>query len=471
MTMRAAVARRADPVALSVAAALGLLALVALAAPGAIGPALALLALAALAIATYARPGAALVLWLALVTTSPEFWLGNLLHAHETVIALLKAAEFAIIGLAALRLGPRLDRFNPTFAFGAIFTAGLFHGLWPSLTLLASVRSLFGATAPFATGFMRMDRRLRRAIIRTVIAGPLLSVLLGLVLMAAGLRGMVNFEQGAARLYASSSPAFLGGFCVIAVYAGTAELLATGARRELAWLALNFAILIATGARAPLVLGAAVFGLSLLTIPAPLISLRLRLAIVLAGFALLGLALMAASALTSIRVIDLIRLGEAGDLSNRTLIWPYFLDAIARSPWLGWGLGAGKVVVPLHSHIGRLLGTNAAHDEYLRITTDGGVLGATLLFAMLGLWLWDGSRHLALAHRRVVRLAFLAFAIQSATDNTLIATTSLAFFTWARAVFAVEPDADEPTEENASHDTGRAITSKSRLPHGIAPPG
>jgi hypothetical protein len=35
-----------------------------------------------------------------------------------------------------------------------------------------------------------------------------------------------------------------------------------------------------------------------------------------------------------------------------------------------------------------------------------------------------------------MRLVFLAFALHSATDNTLIATTSSLMFAWVSAVFA-----------------------------------
>jgi hypothetical protein len=100
----------------------------------------------------------------------------------------------------------------------------------------------------------------------------------------------------------------------------------------------------------------------------------------------------------------------------------------------GLGVGAGKLVVNLHFSLGELLGTNAAHCEYLRIPTEGGFIGATLLVALLVLWVRRGSAKLQRDQRIVIRLVFFAFAVQSMTVNTLIATTSLAFFTWARAV-------------------------------------
>jgi hypothetical protein len=45
-----------------------------------------------------------------------------------------------------------------------------------------------------------------------------------------------------------------------------------------------------------------------------------------------------------------------------------------------------------------------------------------------------------------MRLVFIAFAVHSATDNTLIATTSSVLFIWASAVFSA---AAKPFEEVA----------------------
>jgi O-antigen ligase len=108
----------------------------------------------------------------------------------------------------------------------------------------------------------------------------------------------------------------------------------------------------------------------------------------------------------------------------------------AASPVTGWGVGAGKIIIPVTSHLTALIGTNAAHDEYLRIGAEGGALGLALLMTLIILWVRRGSAALAPPQRRLMRLIFIAFAIHSATDNTLIATTSSVFFIWVSAVFA-----------------------------------
>ncbi|HEX7388958.1 MAG TPA: O-antigen ligase family protein [Acidiphilium sp.] len=427
---------RRDPVRWLALAGLAVFGVAAFAMPTAIGAMLALAGLGLAVAIAFAWPVAAMMVWLILVETTPEMWLSDLIGHHELIIAVLKSAGLAIVAIAALRDGVRFDRFNPSWAFVAMFGAGLIHGLWPGLTLTASFRSLTGSSAPFAPGFLRMTGAMRRAIVRCVIIGPCVTVGFGAALAAFGIRALWLTQQGAIRLVASSSPAFLGGFAMIAIFAGLVAFLGTGRLREWGWIGVNFVILLASGARAPLVLAAFVVLAALVAIPSPHLTPVRRTALLALGGAGFGMAVMAASALHMIRAVDLIHLGEAWDLSNRNLIWPDFIAAIARSPVLGWGVGAGKVIVGLHSPLGRLLGTNAAHNEYLRIAAEGGIAGAMLLFALLWLWLRRGSAALPAGQRTAIRLVFLAFAVQSFTDNTLIATTSLAFFTWARAVFA-----------------------------------
>lgn len=433
-----------DPVAL---AALGLLAgfgAIGWTLPALIAPVLILITLGLAAAVAYARPVGAMVAWLVVVETTPEMWLSDLIGDHELIIALLKTAGLLIVGLAALRGGARADRFNPSYAFLWMFGTGIIHGFWPGLTLVASFRSLVGSAAPFAAGYLRLTGAMRRAIIRCTIVGPSITVGYGAVLAALGVRPLYGTQLGAIRLAASSAPAFLGGFAMMAIFAGLIAFLADGRARHWGWVGVNYLILVATGARSPLAMAVLVTLATLLATPSPFLSGRRRVVLLALGGAGLGFVLMAGSALHFIRVVDLIHLGDAESLSNRQLIWPFFEAAAWQSPVIGWGVGAGKVVVALKSHIGRFLGTNAAHNEYLRITVEGGVIGAVALFGMITMWLWRGSAALAVGPRRIIRLVFLAFAVQSFTDNTLIATTSLVFFTWARAVL-VNPDESPPT--------------------------
>jgi O-antigen ligase len=101
-------------------------------------------------------------------------------------------------------------------------------------------------------------------------------------------------------------------------------------------LALNFAILLLSGARTPLALAS-------LLVLGVIIFKRNLMALAAAG-AMLAVAILFLGQFSFIRAIDLVQSGQAGNLSNRDLIWPYFEAGITASPWLGWGVGAGKMV-------------------------------------------------------------------------------------------------------------------------------
>jgi O-antigen ligase len=385
-------------------------------------------------------PALACALWVLALETSPDSWLdgltGGLIGGHEAIIAAMKAFGLLLAAVLALRAGLRRDRYNPAFAFFLMFCTGLMHGLYPGLSLLGSVRSLLGSAAPFLFGFLRLPEPVTRAVKHTVILAPTVTVGFGLLLALAGVDHMYEIEQGALRLGASGEPPFLAGFALVGVYAGLLEFLERSDGLYLGFAALNLVIILCTGARGPLLLG--------LAVTVAVLAQRRHLLLLAALGALFSLTVMFWPDLTIFRVIDLARLGEADSLSNRALVWPYFQHAFAVSPLFGWGVGAGKVIIPLTSPLAVQLGTNAAHDEYLRIGAEGGALGLSTLLLSLWLWVARGSAALAPEPRWFMRLVLLAFALHSVTDNTLIATTSSVFFLWVSAVFATAPEQTKP---------------------------
>jgi O-antigen ligase len=167
----------------------------------------------------------------------------------------------------------------------------------------------------------------------------------------------------------------------------------------------------------------------------PRFPLARRLPIVLAlGVALPSL-LAAADALTSIRLFSVLT-GDAESLSGRENIWPLFQDAWDASPWVGWGIGAAKMLVDPDSLLAHLLGTTTAHNEYLRMGVDGGWIGIGLIVALFTVWTVAHTGRMNRPERRFLRLVLLAFAVHSFTDSTLIATTASVLFAWVAAVFA-----------------------------------
>ena len=405
-------------------------------APVALWPSLALLPAAIILAVAAAYPAEATALWLAALATCPEMWLGDLIGRAPEIIGVDKGIGLVLLALCLWRYGTRFDAANPGLAFLFMFNAGFAHGLWPGLTTADSVRTLIGSAAPFAFSWSRLSAAWCRRVIGTVIAAPFLIIGFGACLAAAGLRPLYGLEDGALRLGASTHPAFLAGFALISVYALLLEQV-RGARGWRLWaLGADVMVLLATGARAPLGLALVLILLVAGCVPTAAWAWRSRVPVLLAILAGPAVAILAAPFLGFVRLLSLASQGDVTDLSNRTLIWPVYEAAIARSPWVGWGTGSGKVLVPVGTLLWHLLGTNAAHDEYLRIALEGGGLGLGLLVLLMALWLRQGTQHMPAAERAVMVLVFLVFAIHSATDNTLIATTASLMFAWVSAVFA-----------------------------------
>lgn len=383
-------------------------------------------------------PRPATLLWLLALATSPDAWADRLAGTaqHETIIALLKAFGLVILAALTLRHGLKRDRYNPAFAFITIFLTGLMHGLYPGLSLLSSTRSLIGSASPFLFSFTRLPDDFRRTVIGAVLWGPLCAVGFNIFLTAAGLDHMYVFEQGALRLGATGQPPFLAGFALIGVYAALLETVSAPRRAAAAALAVNFAIILLTGARAPL----AIACLDILA----LLILQRRLVPLAGAGAMLAAATLFSSWLGFIRIITLTQLGEAANLSHRNIVWPYFQQAFWSSPIFGWGVGAGKVIIPVTSRLNTELGTNAAHNEYLRLGAEGGLFGLTLLIALIILWVRRGTAAMPAAQRWLTCLIFISFAVHSATDNTMIATTSSTFFLWASCIFATAENRSKP---------------------------
>jgi len=373
--------------------------------------------------------------WLLLAGTSPEMWLGDLIGNAGTITAVVKLLGLALLAVCLVRYGGRFDRFNPALAYVAMFVIGLMHGLWPTLTLMGSVRSLIGSAAPFAFAFSRLSRRWCNAIITATIWNPSVIIGYGVVLAVLHLRPLFTSVAGSVRLEGSTHPAFLGGFAAAAIYAALVELYRDGRSRHVWAIAINYIILFLSGARAPLAAALLVTAVAFFFLRSDAFQARRRLPFLLAGALAAPLLAAVATGSSSIRLLNVLS-SNAENLSGRNLIWPLFERAWDSSPLFGWGIGAGKEVLDPDSLLAKLLGTTAAHNEYLRMGVDGGWFGLGLLVLTMALWAWWWTRTAPRTDRFIMRMVFIAFAIHSSTDNTLIAATASVMFTWVSAVFA-----------------------------------
>jgi O-antigen ligase len=351
--------------------------------------------------------------------------------------AVVKVVPFAAAGLLVLRYGINKAVNWPFLVFVAI--AGLSIVILPIGRVAGygdMARSFIGSTAPFILGFALAPHRFWTALCRGVALIPPVSAIAGLVADLVGFNPVLDLGG---RFNGLHSAPFLAGFCVTAIFASTLEYLRGFRLRWLMLGGLNLAIMLGTQARAPFI-AVALFLFLVLTLSGPRVFPLRRKVDLLMGGMVPALLLLGPALLYALQRFT----GESENFSGRDIIWPYFLDAIEQRPLFGFGLGAGKLIVDPEDPTIKLLGSSAAHNEYLRLAVDAGIIGCSAIFLAIIVWIWNGTRRAKPADQLVLRCALVAALLHSGFDNTLIASTAIAqfaFFTAALARARIEASA------------------------------
>ncbi len=84
-------------------------------------------------------------------------------------------------------------------------------------------------------------------------------------------------------------------------------------------------------------------------------------------------------------------------LTNRNIIWASTLDLIAERPFLGAGFGAYKTAITKFDRTNGNATLAQAHNDYLEILANGGIVGAILFAAFAGLVLYRFAGNLGRA--------------------------------------------------------------------------
>ena len=365
--------------------------------------------------------------------------------------AVVKLVPFALAGVLVVRYGISGAVNWPFLAFVAI--AGLSLAILPIGRIAGfgdMARSFIGSTAPFVLGFAVAPRRIWTALVRGAALVPLVSVFGSIFTDLAGVYPMFGTFG---RFQGLHSAPFLAGFCVTAIFASTLEYLRDFRLRWLLLGGANLAVLLATQARAPFIAVALFLLLVFVLSGARILPLKRKVDLVMGGMVpavlLLGPALLYALQRFT---------GESENLSGRDIIWPYFLDAIQQRPLFGFGLGAGKLIVDPEDPTIRLLGSNAAHNEYLRLSVDAGVVGCAAIFLSVIIWIWNGTRGARPVDQLVLRCALVAALLHSGFDNTLIASTAvMQFCFFAAALARARIESEHPQRSLRSSPPRRAL--------------
>ena len=416
-----------------------MIATLAVMAPALYGLSLLGLTAAGLAALVFLHPLPFVIAWLLATGTTLEMAMHDLVGpaAFQATIAAEKAGGIMLAAICAIRWGGRIDPLNPAWAFVAMACAGAALGTHPDLDRADHLRSIIGSIASFAFCFCRMPPAIALRLLAVIRWCPLIALALGVTLTLAGLRPLF-VEGGGARLAGLGHPAFLAGVTMVGAYACLISLYRRDHAVDRWLLGVNLAILLATGARAPLAYTIAVIALTLMLVPSTTVPTPRRVFAILAMVCAVPVLVALAGDLSDVRVLHLLTT-DAGHLSGRERLWPLFQAAAEGAPWFGWGIGAGNIVISPESTVAKLLKTWAAHNEYLRIRVEGGWIGLSVLVGLFVAWVGTRTARLPPADRWIMRLVFLAFAAHAVTDNVLISTPACVLFSFAAAVFAAAP--------------------------------
>lgn len=152
---------------------------------------------------------------------------------------------------------------------------------------------------------------------------------------------------------------------------------------------------------------------------------RRNLCIALGSFALLGVAALVTLAVSSslrARVFGMLGSESASNMF-RVLTWKSTLMMAADHLWLGIGPGAFKHAFPRYAIVGYV---EAAHENYLQILAEQGVLGAAAFLWLMGAVLFTGLR----AVRRAPSLGEKALSIGALGAVTVLLVHSLFDYDW-----------------------------------------
>ncbi|WP_294355627.1 O-antigen ligase [uncultured Sphingomonas sp.] len=278
------------------------------------------------------------------------------------------------------------------------------HFSW--MTWLLSVNQF--AIIYVLTGFLPSEHD-ARTILRTSAWLPLVCVAAGVIGSITTGRALFGTEwaTGTARLQGSLIPAFLSGLSATGIVASLILGLEWRRLRYLALAAADVVILLLAGGRAALAVAA--FVSVCLVAFSRMIHVRDKLVLLLGAIA--ALPIFAAVAVP----FALRRLVTSTD-NGRNEMAAYLHTLAERYPWTGIGFGHQYWQTP--QNIVVVVGSPAAHNDFLRLTVELGVVGAGLFYlaltaAMLRAGWRDGALNItALA-------AWIGFLLLSHSDNAL----------------------------------------------------
>jgi O-antigen ligase len=175
----------------------------------------------------------------------------------------------------------------------------------------------------------------------------------------------------------------------------------------------------------------------------------------LAGALLVGLffgVLLLGGEFSIYRFIDSVNTDDP--TTGRAHFWAVTLDIIKAHPYVGTGLGAFGVIYTRYDSRNGLFRLEQAHNDYLQVLSDAGIIGAVLAFSFVALLFWKAISRARSKDdfRRGVALAALsgcfAVLVHSFFDFTLHTTSNALLFLVMAALATLNGRVEAPRRKH-----------------------
>jgi len=175
----------------------------------------------------------------------------------------------------------------------------------------------------------------------------------------------------------------------------------------------------------------------------------------LAGALLVGLflgVLLLGGEFSIYRFIDSVNTDDP--TTGRAHFWAVTLDIIKAHPYVGTGLGAFGVIYTRYDSRNGMFRLEQAHNDYLQVLSDAGIIGAVLAFSFVALLFWKAISRARSKDdfRRGVALAALsgcfAVMVHSFFDFTLHTTSNALLFLVMAALATLNGRVEAPRRKH-----------------------
>jgi len=385
-------------------------------------------------------PGTFLVLVVFSLLLNPENFLFTSKWAaeHFPTMEIQSLHKFVVLGAFI----PPIVRYGirPVMNYGiaAIFlmAALTFVAItpYPGLTPMQTVKSLVGLALPFALFNMKLQRKWIDGHLAFIAVFPLISLFLGLMGEIFGLRNVIGYPwhvvslefTGAQRLAGINIPAYLAFYCYISFFVCLYEAIALKRRGFYVLGGITLLILVFTGTRTPSVCAILMAGIGIFFSSGR--DLRGSSKFVVS---VLGITFLAGILALYWPELQTRMTGHDSDpnaivnTSGRAGMWAYLMGIYEVNQIFGRGLGTGAIA--LLDVDDPSFGT-AAHNEYIRLLVDGGIVGLISYITGLVALLIQEGRFLNRTQGVFITALFVSFALYSFTDNTISSPPAVVLF-------------------------------------------